>query len=185
MERRQALAGFALSGSLFVLALPAPSPEPRLCRDPIESAAVERHTVAVRCQGSQARAGEIRGPARRLFGLPIELNCAGARTLETLKGIGSVRARRIVTGERIRRSACGRTATTVIVVSGITNPVYPSSDTANCPLAPAEPGDCHRKARGVPSHRRSDQPMLQNRASGCSCLVRFPRQTRARAPTLA
>ncbi len=102
MERRQALAGFALSGSLFVLALPAPSPEPRLCRNPIESAAVERHTAAVRCQGSQARAGEIRGPARRLFGLPIELNCAGARTLETLEGIGSVRAGRIVE-ERARR----------------------------------------------------------------------------------
>jgi len=37
-----------------------------------------------------------------LFGLPIELNCAGARTLETLPGIGPVRARRIV-AERARR----------------------------------------------------------------------------------
>jgi len=102
MERRQALAGFALSGVLLVLALPTPSPEPRLCRNPIESAASEQHTAAVRCQGLRARAGEIRGPARRLFGLPIELNCAGARTLESLEGIGSVRARRIVE-ERARR----------------------------------------------------------------------------------
>ena len=102
MEQRQALAGFALSGVLFALALPVPSAEPELCRNPMESAAVEQHTAAVRCQASQARAGEIRGPARRLFGLPIELNCAGARTLETLKGIGSVRARRIVE-ERTRR----------------------------------------------------------------------------------
>jgi hypothetical protein len=102
MEQRQALAGFALSAALFVLALPAPSPEPGLCRNPMELAAVEQHTAAVRCQGTQARGGEIRGPARRLFGLPIELNCAGARTLETLGGIGSVRARRIVE-ERARR----------------------------------------------------------------------------------
>jgi hypothetical protein len=102
MERRQALAGFALSGALLVLALPTPSPEPKLCRNPIESAAVEQHTAAVDCQGLQARAGEIRGPARRLFGLPIELNCAGVRTLETLERIGSVRARRIVE-ERARR----------------------------------------------------------------------------------
>jgi len=102
MEWRQALAGFALSGALLVLALPAPSPELKLCRNPIESANAEQHTAAVDCQGLQARAGEIRGPARRLFGLPIELNCAGVRTLETLEGIGSVRARRIVE-ERARR----------------------------------------------------------------------------------
>ena len=61
-----------------------------------------RYVTVVRCQAPQARAGEIRGPARRLFGLPIELNCADARTLETLKGIGSVRARSIVE-ERARR----------------------------------------------------------------------------------
>jgi len=102
MEQRQAMAGFALSGALFVLALPTPSREPNLCDNPIESVAADHHTVVVRCQAPQARAGEIRGPARRLFGLPIELNCAGARTLETLKGIGSVRARRIVE-ERARR----------------------------------------------------------------------------------
>jgi hypothetical protein len=102
MEQRQAMAGFALSGALFVLALPAPSREPRLCRNPIESSAVEQHTVAVRCQTPRARAGGIRGPARRLFGLSIELNCAGARTFETLEGIGSVRARRIVE-ERARQ----------------------------------------------------------------------------------
>jgi competence protein ComEA len=102
MEKRQALAGFALSGVLFALALHVPSIEPRLCRNPTESAAVEQHTTVVRCDAPRSRAGEIRGPARRLFGLPIELNCAGARTLETLKGIGSVRARRIVE-ERARR----------------------------------------------------------------------------------
>ena len=102
MEQRQAQAGLALSGAIFALALPAPAIEPNLCRNPVESVAVEQHTTAVRCEAPQARARELRGPARRLFGLPIELNCAGARTLETLKGIGSVRARRIVE-ERARR----------------------------------------------------------------------------------
>jgi len=102
MEQRQALAGFALSGALFVLALPIPSSAPKLCRDPVELAAVGPHTAVVRCDARPAGAGRIRGPVRRLFGLPIELNCADARTLESLEGIGSVRAQRIVE-ERERR----------------------------------------------------------------------------------
>lgn len=96
MEQRQALAGFALSAALFALAIPVPSPEPDACLDPIESATVAQHTTAVWCETTPARAEEIRGPARRLFGLPIELNCADARTFESLDRIGSVRARQIV-----------------------------------------------------------------------------------------
>ncbi len=96
MQQRQALAGFALSAALFALAVPVPAPESEECLDPIESAAVAQHTAAVRCEAPQVRAVEIRGPARRLFGLPIELNCADARTLESLDRIGSVRARQIV-----------------------------------------------------------------------------------------
>jgi hypothetical protein len=96
MEQRQALAGFALSVVLFALAVPVPSPEPEECLNPIESAVVAQHTAVVRCEAPQARAAEIRGPARRLFGLPIELNCADARTFESLDRIGSVRARQIV-----------------------------------------------------------------------------------------
>ncbi|MBW2543410.1 MAG: helix-hairpin-helix domain-containing protein [Deltaproteobacteria bacterium] len=96
MEQRQALAGFALSAALFALAVPVTSSESEDCLDPTESAAVAQHTTAVRCETAQVRAAEIRGPARRLFGLPIELNCAGARTFESLDRIGSVRARQIV-----------------------------------------------------------------------------------------
>ncbi len=96
MEQRQALAGFALSAALFALALPVPAPEPGACLHPSESAAIAQHTTAVRCDAAQARVGEIRGPARRLFGLPIELNCADARTFESLDRIGSVRAQQIV-----------------------------------------------------------------------------------------
>jgi hypothetical protein len=96
MEQRQALAGFALSAVLFVLAFPAPTPEWEACLDPTESVRVAQHTAAVRCEAAPVRAAEIRGPARRLFGLPIELNCADTRTFESLDRIGSVRARQIV-----------------------------------------------------------------------------------------
>ena len=96
MERARTLAGFALSAALLAFALPAPSSGPRLCEHPIESEAFERHTVEVRCDAPQSRADDIRGPARRLFGLSIDLNCAGPRTLESLEGIGAVRAQRIV-----------------------------------------------------------------------------------------
>lgn len=102
MEQRQALAALALSGALFALALPRPFADPIPCPHPVESQAVDGHTIAVRCAAPEQRAGAIRGPARRLFELPIELNCAGARTLETLDGIGAVRARSIVE-ERERR----------------------------------------------------------------------------------
>jgi hypothetical protein len=96
MEQRQALAGFALSAALFALAVPVPTPEWEECLNPTESADIAQHTATVRCEAPQLRAAEIRGPARRLFGLPIELNCADARTFESLDRIGSVRARQIV-----------------------------------------------------------------------------------------
>jgi len=61
----------------------------------------------------EARPGEIRclktpapvalaGVARRVFGLPIDPNCADAATLATLPGIGPVRAEAILR-ERARR----------------------------------------------------------------------------------
>ena len=92
MEQRQALAGFALSAALFALAVPVPTPDWEECLNPTESTDVAQHTAAVRCEAPQVRAAEI----RRLFGLPIELNCADARTFESLDRIGSVRARQIV-----------------------------------------------------------------------------------------
>ena len=57
MEQRQAQAGLALSGAIFALALPAPAIEPDLCRNPVESVAVEQHTTAVRCEGRGYSAG--------------------------------------------------------------------------------------------------------------------------------
>lgn len=102
MEKGRALAGFVLSGLLFALALPASPPAERPCRNPIEEASTEGHTIAVRCDAVSDRAGMVRGPARQLFGLPIDLNCADAPTLEILPGIGTVRARAILDERRIR-----------------------------------------------------------------------------------
>lgn len=42
----------------------------------------------------------LRGPARLLFGRCLDPNTAGARLLETLPGVGPVRAAAIATGAR-------------------------------------------------------------------------------------
>lgn len=95
---RAARAGLVLSCALFVLALPRPGTRPEPCLQPALRAAGE-----VLCQ--PARDGgrpRLEGPARRLFGLPIDPNRADARTLEALPGIGPARAGAIV-AERSRR----------------------------------------------------------------------------------
>jgi hypothetical protein len=102
MEHERALAGFVLSGLLFALVLPGAPPARYACRNPIEVAAVDGHTTAVRCDADARTVGELRGPARQLYGLPIDLNCADAQTLEILAGIGTVRARAILDERRIR-----------------------------------------------------------------------------------
>ena len=66
-ERRAALAGFALSLVLFVLALPGLPPVERPCPNPVEVSAREGDTTVVGCKADEG--GPIRGPARRLFGL--------------------------------------------------------------------------------------------------------------------
>ncbi len=97
---RTASAGFAVAGFLFALVLPGNAPrEFSGCAIPRERAARDGHTTAVECEGG---GGELRGPARRLFGLPIDPNRADAQTLEILPGIGAKRAAAILS-ERARR----------------------------------------------------------------------------------
>jgi hypothetical protein len=93
-----ARAGFALACALLALALPWPDRLPEVCLQPRFRAPGE-----VVCDAS-AGPGQPRfaGPARRLFGLPIDPNCADLVTLETLPGIGPARARAIA-DERRRR----------------------------------------------------------------------------------
>jgi hypothetical protein len=86
-EGRRAWAAWLLAAALVV---PAARPAPRgaaACEHPREAAARAGHSVAARC-GEPAAGRPLRGPARRLFGLPIDPNRADAPTLETLPGIG-------------------------------------------------------------------------------------------------
>jgi competence protein ComEA len=91
----RAWAGWLLASALVVLAS-APAPRaPAACEQPREAEARAGHSVAVRC-GAPAAGRPLRGPARRLFSLPIDPNLADAPTLETLPGIGPARAAAIL-----------------------------------------------------------------------------------------
>jgi hypothetical protein len=90
-----ARAGFALACALLALAVPWPGRSPEPCRHPRLRASGE-----VVCDASAGP--RLAGPARRLFGLPIDPNCADLVTLETLPGIGPARARAIADERRVR-----------------------------------------------------------------------------------
>lgn len=88
-------AAFAVACVLYVLALPRVGSSPPSCEEPVEHSARSGHTSAVRCDPTPS-ASPLRGPARRLFGLPLDPNRADAPTLEVLPGVGPVRAAAIV-----------------------------------------------------------------------------------------
>jgi len=94
---RAARAGLVLSCALFALALPRPDTLPEPCLQPALRAPGE-----VLCQPAGEGCPHLEGPARRLFGLPIDPNRADAVSLETLPGIGPVRARAIIEERRLR-----------------------------------------------------------------------------------
>jgi len=85
------------AGLLLWPLLPAPEPEPE-CARPAALASERVPTVAVRCGGGPP----LRGAARLLFDQRLDANRADAASLETLPGIGPVRAAAIV-AERERR----------------------------------------------------------------------------------
>lgn len=91
-------AALVLAGVLVWLALPRPAPQLAPCPQPGERVGRAGHTLSVGCEGG----APLRGPARRLFGLPLDPNREDAASLETLPGIGPVRAAAIVR-ERLRR----------------------------------------------------------------------------------
>jgi competence protein ComEA len=99
---RRVRAALALAAVLFALAIARPAPPPAACAVPGELWAEAGHSVALTCaDGAPDR--PVRGPARRLVGLPIDPNQADAATLETLPGIGPARALAIVEARPFRR----------------------------------------------------------------------------------
>jgi competence protein ComEA len=89
--KRRVRAALVLASVLFALALARPAPPGADCEAPGERRAVAGHSVELAC-ASPVLGRPVRGPARRLVGLPIDPNDADAATLETLPGVGPARA---------------------------------------------------------------------------------------------
>jgi len=94
------LAAALLAGAVAATDPPAGPSAPSGCAVPREAMAERGHTRRVRCDGLGV--APIRGPARLLFGLPIDLNRADATTLAALPGIGAGRAEAIVRSRALR-----------------------------------------------------------------------------------
>lgn len=96
MESDTARAGFTLAVGLFAWSVVGTPETGSVCEAPVERAAVAGHTTVVACDGAGGDSAVLRGPARRLFGHRVDLNCGDLLTLQTLVGIGPARARAIV-----------------------------------------------------------------------------------------
>jgi aspartate kinase len=102
VEARSARAALLVCALLYLAALPTSQPSLLPCPWPYELAAREAHSLEVGCAPGPG-GPPVRGPARRLFALPIDPNRADRTTLETLPGIGPARAEAIL-HERAKRS---------------------------------------------------------------------------------
>ena len=99
---RDASAAWAVALALWIASAVGPAaPVDPDCAAPRELSGENGHSIAVGCDDPSVGV-PLRGPARVLFGLPIDPNRADAATLESLPGIGPVRARAIL-DERGRR----------------------------------------------------------------------------------
>jgi hypothetical protein len=91
-DLRVARAALYVSAVLLWLALPGRPPLPIECTEPGERASRDGWTLGAACAPESAELPPVRGPARRLFGLPLDPNRASPASLETLPGIGPSRA---------------------------------------------------------------------------------------------
>jgi competence protein ComEA len=87
-----ATAALCVSAVLLWLALPGRLPLPAECSEPGERSSRDGWTLEATCATEPGELPPVRGPARRLFGLPLDPNRASPATLETLPGIGPSRA---------------------------------------------------------------------------------------------
>jgi len=101
---RRARAALAIAALLFALPLLRGAPPPADCPAPGELRAEAGHSVELVCE-SRLPGRPVRGPARRLVGLPIDPNRADAATLESLPGVGPARAEAILKARGQRRFA--------------------------------------------------------------------------------
>jgi len=92
---RRAQAALAVAALLFALPLAGRAPPRADCPAPGERRGEAGHSVELACTGQPGRRS-VRGPARRLVGLRIDPNLADVATLESLPGLGPVRAQAIV-----------------------------------------------------------------------------------------
>jgi hypothetical protein len=97
-----ARAALCVSALLLWLALPGRPLPPAECPNPVERDSQGAWTVAAACAVGPGELPSVRGPVRRLFGLPLDPNRASPAALETLPGIGPARAAAIA---RVRSSA--------------------------------------------------------------------------------
>jgi len=102
---RRARAGLVIAALLFALPLARGAPPPAACPAPSERRAEAGHSVELAC-ASATPGLPVRGPARRLVGLPIDPNRADAATLESLPGVGPARALAILEARGRRPFRC-------------------------------------------------------------------------------
>ena len=95
-DHRAARAALCASAVLLWIALPERAPLPTLCPVPVERVSQDGWTLKAGCAPEPGELPRVRGPARSLFGLPLDPNHASPAALETLPGIGPSRAAAIV-----------------------------------------------------------------------------------------
>ena len=86
---------------LFLYSLPSAPPVRAACPEPAEFESEAGLTTHVICHGGGR--GPLRGPARLLYDLRLDLNRASARSLQALPGIGPILAQEIVAARPFAR----------------------------------------------------------------------------------
>jgi competence ComEA-like helix-hairpin-helix protein len=104
-EGRSASAALLLGAVVMGIAMPPAPPQRIACDAPFERSADARSgfTTEVGCGTTPESRRALRGPARLLFGMRLDLNRATAEALQALPAIGPARADAIVRARADRR----------------------------------------------------------------------------------